>query len=286
VSPSRLERLAYRLLGSAADAEDVVQEARLRLLVLDDADKPDNEEAWLYRVVTNLALDRLRARKRQEYLGPWVPEPVTTDEAPDAVSELAEDLSVGFMMMLERLSPPERAVFVLREGFDLSFAEIGGVLDASEAACRQRFRRARAALAGEKRHATPAAEQAQLLEALLGAIAARDHGAVVKLLADDAVVYADGGGVVSAAIQPVTGVERIAQVALHLAARAEAEAPLEIRYVALNQGVGALVIQGGRLHSCMQVEGSTGRIERLYVVRNPAKLARLADLAGLEITAA
>jgi len=281
VSPSRLERLAYRLLGSAADAEDVVQEARLRLL--DHAERPDNEEAWLFRVVTNLALDRLRARRRQDYFGPWVPEPMTTDADPDEVAELAQDLSVGFLMMLERLSPAERVVFVLREGFDFSFAEIGTVLDVSEAACRQRFRRARSALAGETRYVTPAQDQQRLLSDLLGAIAERDHAAVIGLLADDVVVYADGGGVVSAAIQPVTGAARIAQVMLHLAARVEEEATLEVRYVTLNGGVGALLVQGGRLHSCLQLEGRDGRITRLFVVRNPHKLERLAQANGLEL---
>lgn len=258
-----------------------MQDARLRLL--DQPSRPDNEEAWLFRVVTNLALDRLRARRRQEYIGPWVPEPVTTDADPDDVAELAQDLSLGFVMMLERLSPAERVVFVLREGFDFSFGEIGAVLDASEAACRQRFRRARSALAGETRYVTPAKEQQRLLTDLLGAIAERDHDAVIGLLADDAVVYADGGGVVSAAIAPVTGVERIARVMLHLAAKAEREAAIEVHYVALNQGVGALVLQGGRLHSCLQLEGNDGQIKRLFVMRNPRKLERLAQANGLEL---
>jgi RNA polymerase sigma-70 factor (ECF subfamily) len=208
---------------------------------------------------------------------------MTTEADPDEVAELAQDLSVGFLMMLERLSPAERVVFVLREGFDFSFGEIGTVLDVSEAACRQRFRRARSALAGESRYVTPAADQQQLLSDLLGAIAERDHAAVIGLLADDVVVYADGGGVVSAAIAPVTGAERIAQVMLHLAAKEEREAMLEARYVTLNGGVGALLVQGGRLHSCLQLEGCDGRITRLFVVRNPRKLARLARANGLEL---
>ena len=141
MSLSRLEQLAYRMLGSVADAEDAVQEARLRLLKQDPA--PQNEEAWLFRVVTNISLDKLRALKRQRegYPGPWVPEPLPTDE-PEGMAELAENLSLGLVMMLERLSPTERVVFVLREGFDLAFDDIGGIVDASPASCRQRFRRA------------------------------------------------------------------------------------------------------------------------------------------------
>ena len=127
--PSRLESLAYRLLGSMADAQDVVQEARLRLLQQDRA--PDNEQAWLFRVVTNIALDRLRAQRRQRetYPGPWLPEPVLTEaSAPDALAGLAEELSVGLLLMFERLSPLERIVFVLREGFDLPFADIAALV--------------------------------------------------------------------------------------------------------------------------------------------------------------
>ena len=160
-SGSRLERLAYRMLGSVADAEDVVQEAQLRLLRQEE--KPENEDAWLFRVVSNLSLDRLREqkRRREDYPGPWLPEPLPTGD-PDNVAELAEDLSMGFVLMLERLSPAERAVFVLREGFDLSFADIGAALDASAASCRQRYKRAKDHLQSPKPRARndAAAQQA------------------------------------------------------------------------------------------------------------------------------
>ena len=126
MSASRLEHLAYRMLGSVADAEDVVQEARLKLLGLEK--QPDNEDAWLFRVVTNLSLDKLRERKRRQerYPGPWLPDPLPTEQTghgdePEVLAELAENLSLGLVLMLERLSPAERAVFVLREGFDLGF---------------------------------------------------------------------------------------------------------------------------------------------------------------------
>ncbi len=278
MSALRLERLAYRLLGSVADAEDVVQEARARLLAQREA--PLNESAWLVRVVTNLALDRLRARQRQAYPGPWVPEPLDTSAEPDAVSELAEELSLGLMMMLERLSPAERAVFVLREGFDYSFAEISELLDVSAAACRQRFRRAKAGLAAEPELETPLPEQQALIERLVRAIAEQDHDAVVALFDEDAVVYADGGGVVSAAIRPVTDRERIARVLLHLAAKTSREGELSLELAQLNGGVGLLIRQDGQLHSTLQLDGREGRIRHLYFVRNPAKLERLAGASG------
>ncbi|MGD8418412.1 MAG: sigma-70 family RNA polymerase sigma factor [Pseudomonadales bacterium] len=277
MSRSRLEALAYRMLGSVADAEDVLQEARLRRLKLDSP--PDNEEAWMVRVVTNLAVDRLREqkRRREAYAGPWLPEPLPTG-APEQVAELAEQLGIGLMLMLERLSPAERAVFVLRDGFDLGFADIGAMLDASAAACRQRYRRARAHLAAEvhePRVSDTPGEQRALLEALLAAVAERDIEALVGLFAEDCIAYTDGGGVVSAAIVPVTEPARIAQVTLHIAARLEREGRLEFRFTELNGGPGLLVRQDDVLIATLQLEVAAGLIRRLYVVRNPQKLAHL-----------
>jgi RNA polymerase sigma-70 factor (ECF subfamily) len=283
---SRLEnttagRHAYRLLGSVADAEDVVQEARLKLLKQESP--PDNEEAFLFRVVTNLALDRLRLQQRQRrlYPGPWLPEPLPTESiGAEDLAELADDLSLGFLMMLERLSPAERVVFVLREGFDYSFDEIGKLIGANAAACRQRYRRARSKLRDEKRVATPAGEQRELLDKLLLAVAEEDLGGLVQMFSEDTVVFADGGGVVSAAIRPVTGRERIAQVIVHLTRKAGDEGEMTHEYIELNGGVGLLMRQDGELHSCVQLEGSDGVVTRLYVSRNPAKLAHMHSAMG------
>lgn len=282
MSTSRLEALAYRMLGSVADAEDVLQEARLRRLKL--ASPPDNEEAWLTRVVTNLALDRLRElkRRRETYTGPWLPEPLPTDmvedAGPEGVAELAEQLGMGLMLMLERLSPVERAVFVLREGFDLGFDDIGAMLDSTPASCRQRYRRAKTHLAGgqDRGYAGPPEQQRQLLESLLGAVAARDMPALVALFAEDCIAYADGGGVVSAAIIPVTDPERIARVTLHVVEKLVAEGEVDIRWTTLNGNPGLLIWQGAALVATVQLETAGDRIRRVYIVRNPEKLAHLA----------
>jgi RNA polymerase sigma-70 factor (ECF subfamily) len=264
------------MLGSVADAEDVVQEARLKLLGQEET--PENEEAWLFRVVTNLSLDRLREQKRRRelYPGPWLPEPLPTDE-PDDLAELAEDLSMGLVLMLERLSPAERAVFVLREGFDLGFDDIAALVDVSSAGCRQRYRRAKASLEGRERYVvSDGAAQRAMLEKLLTAIAERDFESMVALFTDDCVAYADGGGVVSAAIRPITDPARIARVTLHLAEKLAREGTLEYRWVSLNGGVGMLVMLDGTLVSSVQVEATVDGIRRVYIMRNPEKLAHLA----------
>ena len=278
MSASRLEGLAYRMLGSVADAEDVVQEARLRLLK--QAEAPDNEDAWLFRVVTNLSLDRLREqkRRREDYPGPWLPEPLPTGE-PDHIAELAEDLSMGLVLMLERLSPVERAVFVLREGFELSFADIGAALDASAASCRQRYRRAKDHLnTPTPRNPDDADAQQIMLERLLAAVAERDLDGLVSLFSEDCVAYADGGGVVSAAIIPITDPRRIAQVTMHIAHKLMQEGAVAFNWQALNGGPGLLVTLDGVLVSTVQLEVANGRVARLYIVRNPEKLAHLATL--------
>jgi RNA polymerase sigma-70 factor (ECF subfamily) len=267
------------MLGSVADSEDVVQEARLKLL--GQPSPPDNEEAWMFRVVTNLALDRLREqkRRRESYPGPWLPEPLPTGE-PDDIAELAEDLSMGLVLMLERLSPPERAVFVLREGFDLGFEDIGAVLNATAASCRQRYHRARGHLDGPPKHRPSGDTGAQqaMLERLLEAVASRDLEGLMTLFADDCVAYADGGGVVSAAIIPITEPRRIAQVTLHLAEKLQREGALEFHWRELNGGPGLLVTLDGELVSTLQLDVLDGRIGHIYIVRNPQKLAHLASL--------
>ena len=279
MSLSRLESLAYRMLGSVADAEDVVQEARLRLLK--QVEPPDNEEAWLFRVVTNVALDRLREQKRHRdsYPGPWLPEPLPTDEPAD-IAELAENLSMGLVLMLERLSPAERAVFVLREGFDLGFEDISRLVDATSASCRQRYRRAKSHIAGQERFDRSRTEgsnaQRHVLEQLLLAVAERDFESLVSLFAEDCVAYADGGGVVSAAIRPITDPDRIARVTLHLVEKLDSQGDIDYRWVSLNGGTGVLVTLAGELHSTLQVDVADGRIRTLYIVRNPEKLAHLA----------
>ncbi len=280
MSASRLEALAYRMLGSVADAEDMVQEARLRLL--NQPEPPENEEAWLFRVVTNLSLDRLREqkRRREDYPGPWLPEPLPTGR-PDDIAELAEDLSMGLTFMLERLSPAERAVFVLREGFDLGFEDIGAVLASTAASCRQRYRRARLHLTAEpaKRQIKEDTDaQRVMLERLLRAVADRDLDSLMDLFAEDCVAYTDGGGVVSAAIIPVTDPSRIARVTLHTAQKLAAEGQVEFHWRLLNGGMGLLITVAGELNATLQLDVAGGAITRIYIVRNPEKLAHLSSL--------
>lgn len=279
VSRGALVRLAYRMLGSVDDAEDVVQDAHLRLLGAPTA--PDDPGAWLFRTVTNLAIDRLRHLKvqRRVYEGPWLPEPLATpaDDGELAAGQ-AEDLSVGFLLLLERLTVTERVAFVLREAFDLDFNEMARVLGARADACRQRYHRARRKLDGLSRPRTPPADQRRLLERLSEAVLAGDRTQLMALLADDAVVLTDGGGVVSAARVPVTDPARIAQVLLHLAGRDEV-AGMTFEWRPLNGGVGVLILAGGAPYASLQAAGAgndSSKLRWLYIVRNPHKLARLA----------
>lgn len=269
--------LAYRMLGSVADAEDVMQDAYGRL---HDRPGEDLTPAFFTRVVSNLCVDRLRAEKvrRRHYAGPWLPEPLLLSDTPGDVVQLGEDLSFGFLLLLERLSPAERIVFVLREAFDYSFSEIGELLDLSPAACRQRFSRARRHLAGAERpEAEPVAEQKAMLERLMVLVAEGSVDGLVDELCEDAVLISDGGGVVSAAIRPVEKPARIAQVIVHVTRKSMADAPFDYRLINVNGGWGLVISQHGRPDSCVTLSLQNGRVHRLYIVRNPAKLGALPD---------
>ena len=201
MNQQRLNSIAYRMLGSSADAEDIVQEALLRLhgKQQEQADVR-SEEAFLVRTVSNLCIDRLRKLKteREAYTGPWLPEPPPPDwhDDPERSAELADELSLGFMLLLEKLAPAERAVFVLRQAYELSHAEIAELLGLSEANARQRFRRARAALAADGPVDAEArrTEHRALLEQLMFAVATNDVAALARLFSEDAVARTDGGG--------------------------------------------------------------------------------------------
>lgn len=270
--------LAYRMLGSRADAEDVVQEAFLR--TAGGSVDPDHPTRYLLRVVANLCVDRLRAERvrRQAYPGPWLPEPILSDDEPEAVNDLAESLSMGLLLLLERLSPAERIVFVLREAFDLDLHEIAAVLGISAEACRQRLSRARRHLRGEPLGRPDPRASRAVLTRLMSAVAEQRVDAVVELLAEDAVLISDGGGLVSAAIRPVSGRERIAGVMVHIAAREQEAGPLDLRFTNINGNWGLLVLRGSEVHSAITLELDGERIRRIYVVRNPEKLSRLDPL--------
>lgn len=268
---SRLKALAYGMLGSVEDAEDVLQEAQLRLLQAHP--KPDNEEAYLYRLVSNLSIDRLRRLKvaRRAYSGPWLPQPATADHV-DTVA-LAQELTIGFLHLLEELSPAERVSYVLREAFDFSHDDIAQVLDISPANARQRNRRARQRLAGKTPPARLPDEVCKsLLEKMVACVALDDVDGLVAMLAEDAVAYTDGGGVVSAAIVPVVGKDRIATVTMHLARRVLAGTNPQLTFERINGNWALAVREDGALHSVIFIEGTAQAIERVFVVRNPAKL--------------
>jgi RNA polymerase sigma-70 factor (ECF subfamily) len=271
----RLLGLAYRLLGEAFEAEDVVQDAYLRWRGSRDVDVP---EAWLTKVVTNLCLNRLasaRAR-RERYVGPWMPEPVFTDGGvlgPLETVEQRDSLSVGMLVILERLTPPERAAFVLREAFGHSHAEIAEILEIGEAHARQLYRRAREHVGAERRRftATPA-QSRRMLERFLAASLDGDVTGLERLLAEDVVAWADGGGEVAAARRPVVGAARVLRYLLGIGAHPRAAASeTGIRMV---NGEPALVIrEAGELSMIAVLETANDRITTVRIMVNPHKLA-------------
>src|SRR5690242_1571199 len=216
----RLFGLAYRMLGTPADAEDVLHDAWLRWDAQDVATL-DDPEAWLVTVTTRLALDRLRRARteREHYTGPWLPEPMRTDaERAEAEAERSETLSLSFLLLLERLSPEDRAAFLLTEVFDYSYAEAAAILGIGEDACRQRVHRARTRLReGRPRFSVDAQAQRRMLERFVAAMAQPSLDALRALFAEDAIQISDGGGVVRAVLRPLHGAERLARLYMQIA---------------------------------------------------------------------
>ncbi|MQY06949.1 RNA polymerase sigma-70 factor [Actinomadura macrotermitis] len=264
--------VAYEMLGSAADAEDVLQETWLRWTGVDDLDAVRDQRAYLVRIVTRQALSRLRTlrRRKESYVGPWLPEPLLT--APDVAEdvELADNLSMAMLLVLETLAPTERAVFVLREVFDLDYDEIAEAVGKSPAAVRQIAHRARAHVAARRPRGTVSAtETRDALQAFQQAVETGDLQRLLDILAPDVVLLGDGGGVAQAALEPVVGVGRVA----HVLGRISAAATLRPAQV---NGYPALVLRlDGEIDTVLAVRVDDGRITGLYAVRNPAKLSRM-----------
>jgi RNA polymerase sigma-70 factor, ECF subfamily len=268
----RLFGIAYRMLGSVREAEDVVQDAWIRWDRADRA-KVESPAGYLVQTVTRLSMDVLRSARsrRMEYVGPWLPEPLIQDaDDPRQMHALADDLSQAFLLMLERLSPAERAVFLLRNSFGFSYREVAEIVGKTEENCRQIERRARGRLDGVAVRPADPAEHERLLYSFLRATREGDLDGLVALLTDDAVALGDGGGVVSAARKPVHGALNVARFFLGLASKAPADA--ELRPALINGGPGVMVLVGGRLYSTMTFEIREGRISKLLSVLNPAKL--------------
>jgi RNA polymerase sigma-70 factor (TIGR02957 family) len=277
---SLLFTVAYELLGSAADAEDVVQETWLRWA---DADRSAvrDPRAYLVRIVTRQALNRLRtlARRREDYVGEWLPEPLLT--APDLAEdiELAESVSMAMLTVLETLTPTERAVFVLREVFDLPYEEIAMALDKTAAAVRQTAHRAREHVAARRpRMKVDRAEQQRVVERFLAALASGDVQGLMEVLAPDVVVLADGGGLVAAARHPITGSDKVVAYLSRFSTFAPTAA---VDTLWLNGALGGRIVLDGELNTVISFILEDGRISRMYAVRNPHKLRRLDEEAAL-----
>ncbi|MEU3263757.1 RNA polymerase sigma-70 factor [Streptomyces bacillaris] len=283
-----LTGVAYRMLGRITDAEDVVQEAWLRW---SSADREEVREprAYLVRITTRLAVDRLRhlRSRREAYVGPWLPEPLTTEEAvgppvPDAAERavLADSVSFAVLIVLESLSPLERAVFVLREAFGFPYAEIAAALDRTEPAVRQLAGRARRHV-GERRprYDVDPAERRDLTERFLAAASGGSIGELMALLAPDVRLVSDAGGKAKAALRTIESADKVGRF---LAAVAQEAGPdWDMRVAEFNGGPAVACFVGGKPDTFLQLEVRDGVIQCIYIVRNPDKLSGLSALFDL-----
>ena len=278
--------IAYRMLGSATEAEDVVQDAWLRYSDVSDVRSP---KAYLTTIVTRLALDRLKAAStvREKYVGPWLPEPVLTEDQPgpeDSVL-LAESLTMAFLVLLDTLSPEERAVFLLREIFENSYDEIASVLNTTEANCRQLLHRAKQRLAAAKPHSDLSRqEKRHLAERFVNAMIGGDGAELTRVLAQDVGFWGDGGGRVPAAKHPIFGRDKVVELLLGIRRAAPAAGiPLEkisVEVVETNFDPAMVVRVDGRLDSVYVLSIADQRVVGIRVVRNPDKLGYIARQLG------
>lgn len=276
---SLLFTVAYEMLGSAAEAEDVVQETWLRWAGVDHA-TVEHPRAYLVRIVTRQALNRLRsmARRREDYVGEWLPEPLLTSPDVAVDVELAESVSLAMLTVLETLGPAERAVFVLHEVFETPYEEIAAALDKSPAAVRQIAHRAREHVAARRPRVTVSpTEQQQVVERFLAAVEGGDIRELLDLLAPDVVVVADGGGLAPAVLRPLEGARRVAPFLV----RGMASIDVESQVVWINGAAALRFDVDGRLDTVVSITVEGGRITRIYAVRNPHKLAHVDDVATL-----
>jgi RNA polymerase sigma-70 factor (ECF subfamily) len=277
----RLLGLAYRMLGSRSDAEDVVQDAYLRFAGAQDV---HNAEAFLVTVVTRLCLDRLKSAKAQReiYVGPWLPEPVFDAEglSAESATELADDLSFALLLALDRLSPMERAAFLLHDVFDTPFSVVAAMLGRTEAACRQLASRARRAVRDERPAPTATPDShARLLQAFSAAVASGNVGQLAELLREDAVAITDGGGRKFAARNPIIGADKVARFFIGLAGKIAGQ-NVRIEPAVINGAVGALLYLDDELDLTLSMAISGEKIAAIYIVRNPDKLRHL-SAAGM-----
>ncbi len=281
----RLMGLAYRMLGSMSDAEDIVQDAWLRFAAAGETEIRSSE-AFLVTIVTRLCLDRLKSaqRRRELYVGPWLPEPVIETAAltPETALEFADDLSFALLLTLQRLSPPERAAFLLHDVFGEPFEAVAATLGKSEAACRQLASRARKAVRAERRGPAAADDDHEmLLTKFVAAIANGELEPLQQLLAADAVAYADGGGVKISARNPIFGAERVAKFFSGLVKKATARGiAIRPEFCRINALPAVLFYLDGEVDQTMSIDVREGKIAAVYVVRNPEKLRTVMHAAA------
>lgn len=275
--------LAYRMTGSRATAEDIAQEVFLRWEGAERAEV-SLPRAWLMKAAARLALDHLKSAqvRRETYVGPWLPEPVLDrrDAPQEEAWARAESVSLAFLLTLERLSPPERAIFILHDLFDMSFSEIAPLLHKSEAACRQLAVRARQRLGEAKpRHEVSEADSTRLANAFLAATQTGDEMALRDLLAEDAILHTDGGGIRPAALNLVYGAEKTARMLARLA-RKKVDAPAVLYRGPINGMPGFVTKEPDGLPQVTVLEVGDGRIAAVYIIRNPAKLSAITTALG------
>lgn len=279
---ARLMGIAYRMLGSRADAEDVLQEAYIRWLTI-DAEGLRSTEAWLVTVVTRLSIDRLRLAKkeREQYIGQWIPEPWVAEEVPppERALELAGDISIAFLMMLERLAPDERAAFLLHEVFEFDYLEIARALGKSQDACRQIVHRAKVRMREHRpRFEVSREASVRLLEKFIAATRAGNRAQVMALLADDVALTGDGGGKVPTISRVLRGSRGVTR--FHFGIARLLDGRLEYRIAMINGMPGILRYLDGQLESAISMVTDGMRILDIHIVRNPDKL-RLIDAPPL-----
>jgi RNA polymerase sigma-70 factor (ECF subfamily) len=279
----RLFGIAYRMLGVRADAEDIVQEAWLRWQNGGSVEAR-TPEAWLVTVVTRLSIDRLRGAisEREHYVGPWLPEPLVEDtvDSPESALEAAGDLSTAFLLMLERLAPEERAVFLLHQVFDFDYPEVAAMVGKTEAACRKVLQRARERVRAERpRFAVNRELHLELLGRFVQAARSADPSQVQALLAADAVYTGDGGGKAKTTVRSVFGADRVGRLVAGIE-RKWLGFGVDTRHdiITVNGAPGLLTWRNGEPHAITTIHVEDGRIAAIYVVRNPDKLGGVAGM--------
>lgn len=272
-----LEQVAYRMVGSVSEAEDLVQDAYLRWRDV-DLDEVNDAKSYLTTIVTRLSIDHMRSARarREEYTGPWLPEPVAGDafDAPDRPAELSDSLSTAFLVLLELLNPVERAVFLLREVFDYDYEDIAEIVDKTVVNCRKIASRARKRLEGEPdRFEVSPEKQETLVREFMEAIEGEDMDGLMEVLAEDIVLYSDGGGKAAHALDPIDGPMRVARFLIGINRNAPATLAVEPRIINGNPGFIAYI--DGRVHSVVSLHLGDGVVENVFIVVNPEKLGHL-----------